>query len=1491
MKRAFLILLPLFVGGLALFATPPTWWSEEGTRIVEEDGEENNYSPANLGQLKHVAKQAMEHLDANLPGGSGTSVHGLVTGWASGTTPEEIAANYAPLNIGQLKAVAKPFYDRLLEFGYNTKANLIVRGYPANWAFDYPWDPQTPVSENYAPANLGQLKMVFSFNLGAPAGELPAWWIAHFLPGQTGVTPEGDPDGDGLTNLEEFHQKTLPGDDDSDDDNMTDGWEVAGGLNPLLDDAYGDADVDRYPNVFEFAGGSGVNDSESFPVANFIVDREVSPSGNIYSNFQAALTQVAEDYSIVKVRPGVYAGTGNAELTISGTHPILLIGESGARKTILDGSGWQTLLNLSGRTVVDGITFRLAKAEDGGAVRIEEGNHAFINCVFNENTAFPGSGGAILQISGSTSVFHSTFNRNASSGDGASVSVESGPFVISKSILWSSGTSAEIAHSGSGNVVVTDSIIRGGFPGPGNSAAAPLLTYHGHIQADSPAIDGGGVLQKPLSDMDGENRATGTLADLGADEWFDTDNDGLPNWWETYWFPDAPNILGSDDVDGDGLTNLQEFQLGSDPHVYYSQGPSGFIPVLTVVSGSLGPGRPGEVVGPFVVRATTSQGQALENAPIYFFMSSGGGKLSANAEGANPETGLEIRTNSSGEASVWIVHLATPGQTQQVTAVATNQSVSASSVTLAFPASVVEGVVAHYAFEENSGTIAHDWSGNGFHGVFHSGVSFTAGWAGTGGIRTNGDNEYMELPSNGVLDELNKGSYTIAVRYRPVTMPSGSGAENGAYHGLVMRYGLHTGLYAEASGVVTATLWYNNYSRTETTSPEAVLVVGETRHFCYVVDRDAQKIRLYVDGELVREGILNTAVEAYNYGNRPWRVGIAAEGAEEWRWCANGVFDDAQFYGRALSAAEVRKINVGGEDVDGDGLPDWWEIDHFGAVGDDASEGDPDGDGLTNLQEYQQGKDPKDYFNGQTAALSIVSGNNQSGPAGQLLPEPLTVEVTGTSGGPMSNAPLRFSVTGSNGQVAASEAGDLAAVQEVRTGSNGRAMVYLAPEGAVGSVNQVQASTITEGEPVSVTFESTVADNYEKPTIRFTGGYQLTTVATGSTVNFAVTVSDPDDRAEKVELYAGDTKVAESMAAPFTTSWTPAVPGRFPMTVRVFAGSVQTSLDAKMLHVSGTKNENLAYSSASGGMAVAFPADTDTVVSLPFQEPGVFAGRARSVGSSTIEAEKSEPWAPGRFHPGDASYVLQILDGPLEGTEYPITGNSETSVTVVGLETSGAPIAGVRFLIRPRWVANEAVPGSLFSPVGSEDIPELKFPDTEGEGIDRPFAKTLTWSSSGWQASPSSSEALLIPQDAWFVARNKSAAVVTWTPIGDVSHVSIQRSVGKELSGPHDTPLALPRPGNFSPVAAGLMSGGLLNESLTMGEPGDILLGFSSPSGAIGRMPDATFYKHMGRFYRLGDEASGDLTELEILNGGTGWIIRRSGPPEFLFNHAVHATP
>jgi len=191
-----------------LEAAEPSWWTGTETRILKEATVAENYAPLNLGQLKLVATKAKIHLaqelaNIGISGPGFSNISDMVAAFTPRVDQSETektaarGANYAPANLGQLKAVAKPFYEFLILIGYDTKQNLRNHGAGA-WGFDYPWNTATPIAieENYAPANLGQLKWVFCFDLAHDEnldGE-PDWW------GE-------DKDGDGMSNYYELvHQ-------------------------------------------------------------------------------------------------------------------------------------------------------------------------------------------------------------------------------------------------------------------------------------------------------------------------------------------------------------------------------------------------------------------------------------------------------------------------------------------------------------------------------------------------------------------------------------------------------------------------------------------------------------------------------------------------------------------------------------------------------------------------------------------------------------------------------------------------------------------------------------------------------------------------------------------------------------------------------------------------------------------------------------------------------------------------------------------------------------------------------------------------------------------------------------------------------------------------------------------------------------------------------------------------------------------------------------
>ena len=96
----------------------------------------------------------------------------------------------------------QPFYDRLLAVGYSI--GPLSSG-------SYPWLSSPSPANDYAMANIGQVKFLFSFdlNISSDGSGIPDWWKNDFFPGTT-VDPGGYSAGNGLTNLENYQDGINP---------------------------------------------------------------------------------------------------------------------------------------------------------------------------------------------------------------------------------------------------------------------------------------------------------------------------------------------------------------------------------------------------------------------------------------------------------------------------------------------------------------------------------------------------------------------------------------------------------------------------------------------------------------------------------------------------------------------------------------------------------------------------------------------------------------------------------------------------------------------------------------------------------------------------------------------------------------------------------------------------------------------------------------------------------------------------------------------------------------------------------------------------------------------------------------------------------------------------------------------------------------------------------------------------------------------------------
>jgi hypothetical protein len=387
-----------------------------------------------------------------------------------------------------------------------------------------------------------------------------------------------DADVDGLSNLEEYRVGSNPLEPDSDGDLLPDGWEVQQGLSPAdFADAMADPDGDGVPTLWEHARGTNPRDASSRPPTNRVVSAQ---GGGDHTSLQAAFN-AASDWDIIEVREGTYSrftaqpSASPAPTGSQSSQPSPSPAPPSFKRVAWIASPSQSFLpveivargplQLSYTVAFNGFRLRGATYGDNVA-KINRGTAGFSNCLFSGSSGAASS--AVLEGSPGTTLvlIHCTMVGNAGGfspdASGANAISAAGRLAIVNSILWNpdNGDLPEVQLPGhpvvpSGNVTITDSIIRDGGH-LGAITDPPALTPNGLLLGSSPAR---AAAQPGWLNRDFEADPRGSTPDIGWDEFHDSDGDLLPDWLERLGVTEA-----NGDEDGDGLTNIEEIQFGSD---------------------------------------------------------------------------------------------------------------------------------------------------------------------------------------------------------------------------------------------------------------------------------------------------------------------------------------------------------------------------------------------------------------------------------------------------------------------------------------------------------------------------------------------------------------------------------------------------------------------------------------------------------------------------------------------------------------------------------------------------------------------------------------------------------------------------------------------------------------------------------------------------------------------------------------------------------------
>jgi hypothetical protein len=470
----------------------------------------------------------------------------------------------------------------------------------------------------------------------------------------------------------------------------------------------------------------------------------------------------------------------------------------------------------------------------------------------------------------------------------------------------------------------------------------------------TPTVEGQYSMVAFATDGAGNSRFS---ASIPVTVYQDSDGDGIPDWWMMEYFGHPTgetndNSLATDDADGNGLDNLQKYLDGFDPLDYYN----GSLPNLQIVSGDDQVGSFDSFLSLPAIIQVKAGSTALTNAPLVFTVTNGAVLLAATTNDILTNT-LALRTDANGHASVWIYFPMASSNLPDNTIVA-----SAFSGTNSISIAINEFLpLAHWRFDNTNTWVGEE----GQLPLLATNVVGVPDWSSNAVLVDSTSPallSYNVMETNGNVN-INCQTGSVLFYFKPDWSSVDQGGTGPGTSGRLLEMGAYNpaftngwwSLYLSPDGT-------NLFFGTSTNGGGMTNLIANTSwtsNTWYQIDLtySPESSALFIDGQLVTNGEGVAYFPNADELTNGFRIGSDQNGTNQ----AGGTFDELETFASPLvgigAPVDTYWFGIPDYQADPDGTLGTWEMEYFGHIGLDPN-GDYDGDGTNNLQEFMDGTDP-----------------------------------------------------------------------------------------------------------------------------------------------------------------------------------------------------------------------------------------------------------------------------------------------------------------------------------------------------------------------------------------------------------------------------------------------------------------------------------------------------------------------------------------------------